>query len=137
MKRTISSFGINQLLLLVALGTLGGPGVRAADPAVSLAGPWRFQLDRADVGITEHWFAKTLPDQVRLPGTLTEQGIGDDIATNTPWIAGLLNRAWFTAPEYEKYRQPGNSKVPFFLQPEKYYAGAAWYQRDLEIPAAW
>jgi hypothetical protein len=27
--------------------------------------------------------------------------------------------------------------VPFFLQPEKHYVGAAWYQRDLEIPADW
>ena len=30
---------------------------------------------------------------------------------------------WFTAPEYAKYRQPGNVKLPFWLQPEKYYAG--------------
>ena len=27
--------------------------------------------------------------------------------------------------------------MPFFLQPEKHYVGAAWYQRDMEIPAAW
>ena len=44
---------------------------------------------------------------------------------------------WFTAPEYAAYRQPGNVKVPFWLQPEKYYAGAAWYQRDIEIPKSW
>ena len=39
--------------------------------------------------------------------------------------------------QYAKYRQPGNIKVPFFLQPEKHYVGAAWYQRDVDIPAAW
>jgi hypothetical protein len=27
--------------------------------------------------------------------------------------------------------------VPFWLQPEKYYVGAAWYQRDMEIPREW
>jgi len=48
-----------------------------------------------------------------------------------------VDKSWFTAPEYAKYRQPGNVKVPFWLQPDKYYVGAAWYQRDLQIPAAW
>jgi beta-galactosidase/beta-glucuronidase len=28
-------------------------------------------------------------------------------------------------------------KVPFWLQPEKYYVGAAWYQKVVEIPANW
>ncbi len=31
----------------------------------------------------------------------------------------------------------GNIKVPFFLQPQKHYVGAAWYQRDIEIPPDW
>ena len=49
----------------------------------------------------------------------------------------IVDKSWFTAPEYAKYRQPGNIKVPFWLQPEKHYAGVAWYQRDLDIPADW
>ena len=65
------------------------------------------------------------------------QGVGDDITTSTPWIGGVKQSPWFTAPEYAKYRQPGNVKVPFWLQPEKYYAGVAWYQRDIEIPKSW
>ena len=48
-----------------------------------------------------------------------------------------MDRSWFTAPEYEKYRQPGNIKVPFWLQPERHYVGAAWYQREVEIPPDW
>jgi len=112
-------------------------GLNAADNSINLSGQWRFQIDRADVGISEHWFELTLPDKVKLPGSLTEQGIGDDISTNMRWIGSIVDRSWFTAPEYAKYRQPGNVKVPFWLQPEKYYAGAAWYQRDIEIPAEW
>jgi hypothetical protein len=112
-------------------------GLIAADNSINLSGQWRFQLDRADVGISEHWFESALPDKVKLPGSLTEQGIGEDISTNTPWIGSIVDRSWFTAPEYAKYRQPGNVKVPFWLQPEKYYAGVAWYQRDVEIPADW
>ena len=108
-----------------------------ASEVLPLAGDWRFALDRSDVGIREQWFAKELLDRVRLPGTLAEQGIGDDISTNTTWIGGIVDKSWFTAPEYAKYRQPGNVKVPFWLQPDKYYAGVAWYQRDIEIPADW
>jgi len=115
----------------------GGLAALTADPTLPLAGRWRFQLDRADVGITERWFERALPDKVKLPGTLSAQGIGDNVTVDTKWIGGIVDKSWFTAPEYEKYRAPGNVKVPFWLQPEKYYAGVAWYQRDIEIPADW
>lgn len=109
-----------------------------ADKAsLSLAGTWRFALDRRDVGITERWFVRPLSAEVQLPGSLPEQGIGDPISTNTSWTGGIVDRSWFTSPEYSLYRQPGNVKVPFWLQPETYYAGVAWYQRDLEVPADW
>lgn len=104
---------------------------------ISLAGEWRFQLDRNDTGIAGRWFDRALPDKIKLPGSLPAQGIGDEITTNTPWTGGIVNRSWFSAPEYAKYRQTGNVKIPFWLQPEKYYAGAAWYQRDIEIPKNW
>ena len=109
----------------------------ATSDSLPLAGQWRFQLDRADVGVNEAWFNRPLSDKITLPGSLPAQGIGDDVTVNTKWIGGIVDRSWFTAPEYEKYRQPGNVKVPFWLQPEKYYAGAAWYQRDLDVPKDW
>jgi beta-galactosidase/beta-glucuronidase len=127
----------NFLPLVTMSAALGALQMASAGDAVSLAGQWRFRLDRADAGVEERWFERALPDKVRLPGSLTEQGIGDDISTNTPWIGSIVDKSWFTAPEYAKYRQPGNVKVPFWLQPEKYYAGVAWYQRDIEIPADW
>ena len=107
------------------------------DNSISLAGRWRFELDRADAGIQERWFDHTLPDKIQLPGSLPAQGIGDDITTNTPWVGGVKGSPWFTAPEYAKYRQPPNVKVPFWLQPDKYYKGVSWYQRDIEIPKNW
>jgi hypothetical protein len=112
-------------------------GQAASSQIFSLAGKWRFQLDRNDAGINQKWFEQTLNGSIGLPGSLPERGIGDDITTNTPWTGGIVDRSWFIAPEYEKYRQPGNVKVPFWLQPEKYYAGAAWFQRDVEIPEDW
>jgi hypothetical protein len=99
--------------------------------------PWRFALDRANTGVEEKWFERRLPQKIKLPGSLPAQGVGDDISVETKWTGDIVDKSWFTLPEYAKYRQPGNIKVPFWLQPEKYYAGAAWYQRDIEIPADW
>ncbi len=109
----------------------------AAGNSISLAGKWRLQLDRTDAGIEQQWFDRNLPDPVHLPGSLPAQGIGDDITANTPWTGGIVDRSWFTKPEYAKYRQPPGVKVPFWLQPNKYYKGVAWYQRDFEIPKRW
>jgi beta-galactosidase/beta-glucuronidase len=111
--------------------------VAYAGDSLSLAGDWRFQLDRTDAGIQDQWFNQTPPDKIQLPGSLPAENIGDDISTNTPWMGGVKQSPWFTAPEYAKYRQPGNVKVPFWLQPNKYYSGVAWYQRDLTIPKSW
>lgn len=44
---------------------------------------------------------------------------------------------FFTEKKFNRYRQSDNFKVPFWLQPEKYYTGVAWYQRDIDIPAGW
>ena len=133
--------------LLLALTGLALSAPDAARPALTAAGPagmvlelngtWRFALDREGVGIEESWWRRPLAGSVSLPGTLAGQGIGDPITLDTPWTGQIVDRSFFTAPEYEAYRQPGRIKVPFWLQPERYYAGAAWYQTDLEIPAGW
>jgi hypothetical protein len=121
----------------VFLGLIIAGCVACFGETLSLAGGWRFELDRADAGISESWFDHALPDKFQLPGSLPAEGIGDDISTNTPWIGGVKQSPWFSAPEYAKYRQPGNVKVPFWLQPDKYYSGAAWFQRDFQIPKSW
>ncbi len=112
------------------------PGGTVA-PTVSLAGLWRFQLDRADTGIPERWFERSLEQRIELPGALQNHGFGDDITVDTPWTGNVGVDRWKQQPQYAKYRQPGNIKVPFFLQPQKHYVGAAWYQRDIEIPPDW
>jgi len=113
------------------------PIMLTAAEVLPLNGAWRLQLDRANAGEAQQWFGRELDDSVQLPGTLTAQGIGDDVAVDSPWIGSIFDPSYFTEPRFEPYRQPGNIKVPFWLQPDKYYAGAAWYQREVEIPAAW
>ncbi len=104
---------------------------------LALDGGWRFQPDHADAGITENWPAKKLSGWIHLPGSLPEQGIGDEVTTNTLWTGGIRDRSFFTAPEFAPYREPGNVKLPFWLTPDTYYAGAAWFQRTVTIPPAW
>ena len=107
--------------------------------AIDLAGSWRFQLDRDDRGIVDNWYQRAFPDDqtITLPGSLQAQGIGDDVTLETAWVGNIVDRSIFDDPRYAPYRQPGNIKFPSWLQPEKTYAGVAWYQREIEIPADW
>ncbi len=127
MKRTVSA------LLLVAFWF--APMTTWADVS-DLAGTWSVQLDRQDRGEAERWFERDLPEKITLPGVLTAQGYGDPPAMQTPWV-GNINQVWFNNPYYRQYQAPENFKMPFWLQPERYYAGAAWYQRRIDIPQDW
>jgi hypothetical protein len=110
-----------------------------AAETMPLAGEWRFALDRNDVGTNENWFAKDLPDKIQLPGILQAQGYGDDISTDTPWVLSLGQAWWKIQPAAlrDHFSQPGHVEVPFLSQPPKHYLGAAWYQRDVDIPTNW
>jgi hypothetical protein len=94
-------------------------------------------LDRANAGVREKWFDRELKDKVKLPGTLAGQGIGDDVSLETKWTGGIQDPQWFKSPIYAPYTKPDSFKFPFWLQPDKYYAGIAWYQREIEIPEKW
>lgn len=104
---------------------------------INLSGEWLFQMDSSDKGENQQWFTKTLNDKILLPGSMTTNGKGDDITLKTPWTGSIEDSSWFLKPEYAKYRQPGNIKIPFWLQPVKYYKGPAWYQKSVTIPASW
>ena len=98
-------------LLVGVVSVIAWPVVsaRASSPPVSLAGQWRFALDEKNEGVAAQWFARSLPGVIRLPGSVDEAGV----VTNTerPTLMRL-------------YR------------PHK-YTGVAWFQRTIEVPAAW
>ncbi len=75
-----------------------------------LNGSWHFALDTAKVGITEKWYTRTLPDSVKLPGTLDE---------NRKGIPNL------------------NRLETMRLSREMMFAGMAWYQKTVVIPENW
>ncbi len=104
---------------------------------IDLSGIWRFQTDREDRGLAERWFARSLNDELRLPGSMAERGKGDEIRVNTAWTGLIVDSSWFTDPAMARFRTPGNVLVPFWLTPRKHYVGAAWYQRTVSIPRGW
>ena len=50
---------------------------------LSLAGSWRLKLDPSQRGLQEHWQDSTFVEEVRLPGTLEENGIGEKVERAT------------------------------------------------------
>jgi len=107
------------------------------EKTLSLDGEWFVRLDPDDEGLQDEWYNKPFTEKLRLPGSLQEQGFGNDIDINTKWTGQIVDNAWYVAPEYEKYRQSGNIKVPFWLNPDKHYVGVAWYQKEIKIPFGW
>lgn len=118
--------------------------------AISLGGEWTLRLDHQDAGIAQGWPALPWsagiapgdgnglkPANVQLPGSLTENHQGDEVTLDTPWVGRVRDSSFFEDPRYEKYRKPGQIKVPFWLTPLKYYKGPAWYRHEIEIPVEW
>lgn len=107
--------------------------------SLPLHGDWQLALDRADAGVSARWFAGPLAGaaRVQLPGALAAQGHGDTPAPDSPWTGTIFDRSYFNAPEYAMFRPPAPVQLPFWLTPERVYVGAAWYQREIEIPVAW
>jgi len=105
--------------------------------SISLDGEWKFRIDSLDRGIAEKWYDTLGIETVRLPGSMAENGKGDEVSLKTNWTGEIVDKSYFTDKKYEIYRQPGNIKIPFWLKPIKYYKGVAWYQKEIAIPADW
>lgn len=93
---------------------------------IDLAGTWQFTTD------STRW-----DGTINLPGSMTSNGLGEDIRVDTKWTGGIVDSSFFKSDMYAKYRREGNVKVPFWLQPVKYYKGVAWYKKDITVPENW
>lgn len=109
--------GIGANAVSAAVPSFLSPGVLlvAHDPDFSthvqaLAGAWRFRLDPGNEGETGGWYKTTLDDVIQLPGTTDEN---------------------------QKGRRNDNTNFTSHLSRLYPYCGPAWYQRDVDIPAAW
>jgi hypothetical protein len=126
-----------QLVLFCGTHAQSKKGTFSRESAIDLSGSWSFEIDSLDKGETQKWHSRHLSEKILLPGSMTTNGLGNDITVKTQWTGSIEDSTWFHDPDYAKYRVPGKVKVPFWLQPDKYYKGAAWYQKEVEIPSAW
>ena len=100
-------------MIAVALSSVAAA---AAAETLSLAGLWSFHRDEQKVGVKDRWFAGVLPAPSRGPSKIHLPGSTDEAKAGFP-----------------------NSQKPTLdgLYRPNLYTGAAWYQREVEIPAAW
>lgn len=99
-------------LFLLSLILLCSPWAQAKDlrHTIDLSGTWNFILDPQDKGIQDKFWNIDLPEKVTLPGTTDTNRKGTE-NTNKSETTNLSR--------YYKYE------------------GAAWYSRNIEIPAGW
>lgn len=98
-------------LLLGMLLTTQLPAQQSLQPNIDLSGMWRFQLDPMGFGKTpgSELYLDKLSETIMLPGSTDQGG------------KGIKNSARYVDRLSRKFE----------------YQGAAWYQREVVIPAAW
>ncbi len=125
MKKIITSFAIILIFVIFAQAR-----------EIDLSGQWSFELDPNNTGITGQWFNRSLAQSIRLPGSLQEQGFGEKPSAKTQWTT-RIGMKLLDDPRFTEYIQSEDFKCPFWLTPDRYYVGPAWYQRQINIPKEW
>lgn len=137
MRKCFLIYRLLFAFLFIHLSSFSQNTKQATQHSIDLAGKWQFQIDSNDVGVTEKWYNTRLKEVVTLPGSMAENGKGDDITLQTKWTGTIYDSSFYFNPRLAKYRQPGNIHIPFWLTPAKYYVGAAWYQKEVDVPKDW
>ncbi|MBN1927348.1 MAG: beta-glucuronidase [Prolixibacteraceae bacterium] len=100
---------------------------------IDLSGQWTFKMDPFDQGVSEKWYNGNFEETILLPGSMKGNGKGYDPELTTSWTGSIYDSSWYYNPDLEKYRSGKPLKFPFWLTPNKYYLGAAWYQKTFTI----
>jgi hypothetical protein len=128
---------ISRILIPGLITTVLFSGCHDNQGSISLSGTWEFKIDPGDRGISEAWYRESLEDVIDLPGSMAENGKGDDVRLNMTWTGSIYDSSWYFRPEMSRFREPDNLKFPMWLTPVKYYVGAAWYRKEIIIPPHW
>jgi len=112
---------------LIAAGLVCLP-LTAMGSVIDLSGKW---------GIRHHAADSATAKEISLPGTMLTNGIGNPVTADTKWTGSMYDMSYYYAPRFEKYRQPGNIKFPFFLTPSKEYVGTSEYTKSVMVPKDW
>lgn len=79
--------------------------------SIDVSGDWKFRTDASDVGISEKWYLSDFENDIHLPGTLDDAGVG----TPNPYLPT------FEAPQIRHLIRKNS------------YIGPAWYTKMVEI----
>lgn len=112
-------------------------GKKEIRETIDLSGKWQFRLDSLDIGEEEKWYNVPFNEIVTFPGSMTENGKGNNITVDTKWTGSFYKDEFLQSERYAPYRVKDRVKYPFFLQPVKEYVGAAWYKKEVFIPDTW
>lgn len=104
---------------------------------LNLSGEWGFSIDTLDIGEANGWYETRLKDAVNLPGSMATNGKGFGITLKTKWVGNIRDTGWYKDPLFAPFHNPDNFRIPFWLQPEKKYTAASWYQKEIIIPEDW
>ena len=112
---------MKKITLIIMLAWMLAP---TYSQTIDLSGEWQFRSEREEGTVT-------------LPGSMLTNSKGDPVSINTQWTCSLYDSSYYFNPYMEKYRVEGKMKFPFFLTPERYYVGRAWYKRSIQVPETW
>lgn len=126
-----------RILIAIFLCIIIVPVYTKAQNIISVAGKWHFAIDPVNQGISQKWYNTTLSESVELPGSMLENKKGDPVSLQTQWTASIYDSSWYFNPRMAKYRNQKIPMFPFWLTPEYHYTGAAWYQKEINIPENW
>lgn len=90
---------------------------------ISLAGIWSYRIDSLSVGESENWAGTEFEDQIKIPGTTDDKGIGDTF----PIFKSVLGSRPFA--DY-----PKNADFGMMTRKHK-YIGKVWYQCRFRVHA--
>lgn len=127
---------LTKLRTLVGSLLLAGVCSQAAAKEVSnLAGEWRLRLDAEDQGLTANWPDAPLVgnDRITLPNTTDRAGFGFALDTNTM----LYGAPFPVTTRFPGVKAPVRADEHGYLVRRYLFVGPAWYEREIEIPAAW
>src|SRR5664280_3882362 len=88
----IRVFKYSLLVLLLAGCSVRPDEIREK---LSLAGEWRFRIDSLDKGIENMWYNDLAVETVRLPGSMAENGKGNEVTINTDWTGEIVDKSYF------------------------------------------
>lgn len=140
MKKIFQQFKINSLILFLFVVTLSCTIQKKVE--LDLSGTWKFKTDSLDAGVTQKWFLQELSEPIQLPGSMALNGKGEPVSNRTKWTGGIWAKrdsglTWLDDPNYKPYLQEREVLFPYWLIADKYYTGAAWYQKVIDVPSGW